>query len=72
VSLIRGIETSKTRQSIVQAMLGLAKVHLSKPVICEGVETPAERDTLMQLGAELLQGSLFGEPSRQFVTGHAL
>jgi EAL domain-containing protein (putative c-di-GMP-specific phosphodiesterase class I) len=69
MSLIRAIEGSKTRQSIVQAMLGLSKTYLSKSVICEGIETQAECDTLIGLGAELLQGNLFGEPGREF-EGH--
>jgi EAL domain-containing protein (putative c-di-GMP-specific phosphodiesterase class I) len=30
------------------------------------VETAAERDALMELGADLLQGYLFGQPSAKF------
>ncbi len=66
MSLIRAIDGSKRQQSIVEAMLRLSRLYLSKSVICEGVETLAERDTLVALGAELLQGNLFGEPSREF------
>jgi EAL domain-containing protein (putative c-di-GMP-specific phosphodiesterase class I) len=36
-------------------------------VVCEGVETTAERDTLLALGADLLQGYLFGRPGPGFV-----
>jgi EAL domain-containing protein (putative c-di-GMP-specific phosphodiesterase class I) len=35
-------------------------------VICEGVESEAERDTLLDVGADLLQGYLFGMPGRGF------
>jgi EAL domain-containing protein (putative c-di-GMP-specific phosphodiesterase class I) len=35
-------------------------------VICEGVETEGERDMLHSLGADLLQGYLFGMPARDF------
>jgi EAL domain-containing protein (putative c-di-GMP-specific phosphodiesterase class I) len=35
-------------------------------VICEGVETVAERDALQRMGAELQQGFLFARPDRGF------
>jgi EAL domain-containing protein (putative c-di-GMP-specific phosphodiesterase class I) len=41
-------------------------------VVCEGVETEAERDALVGLGAELLQGYLFGRPERGFVAPGSL
>jgi EAL domain-containing protein (putative c-di-GMP-specific phosphodiesterase class I) len=31
-------------------------------VVCEGVETVEERDTLTRLGCDWMQGNLFGEP----------
>jgi EAL domain-containing protein (putative c-di-GMP-specific phosphodiesterase class I) len=67
MSLIRDIDASKAKQSIVRSMLQLATRDLGMLVICEGVETPAERDALIWLGANLLQGHLFGKPSREFV-----
>jgi EAL domain-containing protein (putative c-di-GMP-specific phosphodiesterase class I) len=39
---------------------------LGMRVVCEGVETVAERDTLQSLGADLLQGYLFAKPERGF------
>ena len=35
-------------------------------VICEGVETEVERDVLESLGADLMQGYLFGRPVDEF------
>jgi EAL domain-containing protein (putative c-di-GMP-specific phosphodiesterase class I) len=35
-------------------------------VIAEGIETPAERDTVTGLGCELLQGYLFARPGPPF------
>jgi EAL domain-containing protein (putative c-di-GMP-specific phosphodiesterase class I) len=35
-------------------------------VISEAVETTHERDTLVALGAEMLQGFLFARPGRGF------
>ena len=66
-SLIRAIDTSSVKRSIVRAMLKLASGELNLSVIAEAVETPEERDTLASLGADLLQGYLFARPSRGFV-----
>jgi EAL domain-containing protein (putative c-di-GMP-specific phosphodiesterase class I) len=35
-------------------------------VVAEGVETVAERDCLLDLGCDLLQGFLFAKPGRAF------
>jgi PAS domain S-box-containing protein len=68
MSLVRGIDTSSRRRSVVRAMVELAGRDLGMLVICEGIETAAERDTLAALGADLLQGFLFAKPSRELVT----
>lgn len=39
---------------------------LSIEVIAEGVETEAERDVLVDLGVDLLQGYLFAKPGPAF------
>jgi EAL domain-containing protein (putative c-di-GMP-specific phosphodiesterase class I) len=67
MSLVRGIEKSSRKRSVVQSMLQLAARELGMLVICEGVETAAERDTLAHLGADLLQGYLFARPNRRFI-----
>ncbi|MGA3124632.1 MAG: EAL domain-containing protein [Polyangiaceae bacterium] len=66
-SLIRSVDASPQKRSIVRAMLQLAGGELNLKAICEGVETAAERDTLVALGGDLLQGYLFARPSRGFV-----
>jgi len=68
MSLVRGIDKSSRKRSVVQSMLQLAARELGMLVICEGVETAAERDALAHLGADLLQGYLFARPNRRFVT----
>lgn len=35
-------------------------------VVAEGVETPAERDVVIDLGSDLLQGYLFARPGPAF------
>lgn len=67
MSLVRGIDYSSSRRSVVRAMVKLCE-ELGIQVISEGVETPAERDALLLEGCELLQGYLFAKPNREFVT----
>jgi EAL domain-containing protein (putative c-di-GMP-specific phosphodiesterase class I) len=35
-------------------------------MVAEGVETAAERDTLVSVGCDLFQGYLFAQPTRSF------
>jgi EAL domain-containing protein (putative c-di-GMP-specific phosphodiesterase class I) len=35
-------------------------------VVAEGIETAGERDMLVELGCDLLQGYLFAKPERGF------
>ncbi len=66
MSLIRGVNESNRKASIVGSMIAVCARDLGTEVVCEGVETEAERDTLEGLGATLLQGYLFGRPERNF------
>lgn len=61
MALSRGIEVSRARQAVVG---GVARVceQLDIGVIAGGVETPAERDCLVDLGIRLMQGHLFAAP----------
>jgi len=63
MSLIRGIDAQPRKQSIVRSMCQLCD-ELGILVVAEGVEKPAERDTLITLGCNLLQGYLFARPER--------
>jgi EAL domain-containing protein (putative c-di-GMP-specific phosphodiesterase class I)/CheY-like chemotaxis protein len=65
MSLIRGIDTDPKRQSIVRSMKALCD-ELKILVVAEGIETKAERDTLLGFGCDLLQGYLFAKPARGF------
>jgi EAL domain-containing protein (putative c-di-GMP-specific phosphodiesterase class I) len=65
MSLVRGVDTDLRRQSIIRSMNSLCS-ELGVTVIAEGVETPAERVTLGDLGCKVLQGYLFAKPNRGF------
>lgn len=68
MSLIRGIDTSSRKASIVGSMISVCMRDLDTRVVCEGVETPEERDALQKLGADLLQGYHFARPDSLFRT----
>jgi EAL domain-containing protein (putative c-di-GMP-specific phosphodiesterase class I) len=70
MSLIRDIDASPQKQSIVRSMVSVCRDELGVQVVCEGVETPAERNMLEALGSETQQGYLFGRPHAQFLMPH--
>ncbi len=65
MSLIRGIDTAPIKRRIVGSMVALCR-ELGCRVVAEGVETPAERAALYDLGCELMQGYLFARPAPPF------
>jgi EAL domain-containing protein (putative c-di-GMP-specific phosphodiesterase class I)/ActR/RegA family two-component response regulator len=66
MSLVRGVDVSSRKASIVRSLLTVCQRELGTFVVCEGVETESERDTLTAMGADLLQGYLFARPQRLF------
>jgi EAL domain-containing protein (putative c-di-GMP-specific phosphodiesterase class I) len=67
VSLLRDIDQSPVKQKLVASMTTLCK-DMGFLVVAEGIETPAERDCVVTLGCDLLQGFLFARPGRPFPT----
>ena len=61
MSLVRGVDADPTKQRLIQAMVGVCS-EMGISVVMEGVETREERDTLLSLGSDLLQGYLFAKP----------
>jgi EAL domain-containing protein (putative c-di-GMP-specific phosphodiesterase class I) len=66
ISLVRNVDTSASKVSLIRSMIQLCSHELGMRVVCEGVESEAQRDTLQGIGADLLQGYLFGMPARGF------
>jgi EAL domain-containing protein (putative c-di-GMP-specific phosphodiesterase class I) len=65
MSLVREVHVSPTKQKVIRSMTSLCK-DMGMLIVAEGVETPAERDALVDLGCDLLQGFLFARPGRPF------
>ncbi|HEV2622333.1 MAG TPA: EAL domain-containing protein [Frateuria sp.] len=57
-----GEDEHSTATTVVAAILALARA-LNIQVIAEGIETPAQRQALLDMGCELGQGYLLGRPA---------
>jgi EAL domain-containing protein (putative c-di-GMP-specific phosphodiesterase class I)/CheY-like chemotaxis protein len=65
MSLVRSVHESPIKQKLVGSMTTLCR-ELGMRVVAEGVETASERDTLIALGADLLQGYLYAKPAAPY------
>lgn len=75
MALVRDIDHDPTKQRITRMLVDLA-TDLNIGVVAEGVETAAERDSLVPYGCDLLQGYFFARPGApfpdaNFENGHA-
>lgn len=61
--LIAGIDESPTRAKLVESFTSLCR-EMNILTIAEGIETIGEHDCAVALGCDLLQGFLYGRPSR--------
>jgi EAL domain-containing protein (putative c-di-GMP-specific phosphodiesterase class I) len=61
ISLVRGVDSSHTKRRLIGSISELCR-DLGILVVAEGVETEAERQVLVELGCDLLQGFLLGRP----------
>ena len=59
--LVRDVHSSEQARSMVSAVVHLGHA-LGLHVVAQGVETPAQRDRLVALGCDALQGDLFAKP----------
>ncbi|HEY3668848.1 MAG TPA: EAL domain-containing protein [Polyangiaceae bacterium] len=66
MSLIRDIDRSSRKRSLVSGVARVCSRELGIEVICEGVERLGERDVLLEDGLDLLQGYLFAKPAVGF------
>lgn len=61
MALTRDIDTDPVRAAIIEGVVLVAK-RLGITIVAEGIETCDERDTLIDLGVELMQGYYFARP----------
>lgn len=62
MSLVRDVDRNPTRRKLVASISDLCR-DLGILVVAEGVETTAERDVLIELRCDLLQGYLIARPA---------
>ena len=62
MSLVRDVHREPTKAKLIRSMNALG-LEMGLSVIAEGVETREERDALIELGCDLLQGYLFARPN---------
>jgi diguanylate cyclase (GGDEF)-like protein len=60
-AFVADMATDPDARAIVEAVLTMARA-LGLRAVAEGVETPAQRDLLVQMGCDELQGYLFAKP----------
>ncbi len=65
MSLVRDIHRLPLKRDIVAALVDVAR-RAGIVVVAKGIETVEERDTLVDLGCDLLQGYLFAAPGPAF------
>jgi EAL domain-containing protein (putative c-di-GMP-specific phosphodiesterase class I) len=65
MTLVRDVHTSPVKQKLVRSMTALCR-DMGIVVIAEGIESVAERDAVLGLGCELLQGYLIARPGPAF------
>jgi len=61
-SLISGVNANVSRQAVVAGLVHFAAVS-GAFILAEGIETPAEQETVQRLGVTLGQGYLLGRPA---------
>lgn len=62
MSIARNIDTDERKQRLVELLVSVARATQAQ-LIVEGIETVAEAVVVRRLGADLLQGFLFGRPT---------
>jgi EAL domain-containing protein (putative c-di-GMP-specific phosphodiesterase class I) len=63
MTLVRGCDAEPVKRKLIGSMAALCR-DLGMQVVAEGIETPAERAAVVDLGCDLLQGYLIGRPGK--------
>jgi EAL domain-containing protein (putative c-di-GMP-specific phosphodiesterase class I)/CheY-like chemotaxis protein len=62
MALVRNADSEPVKRKLIGSMAALCR-DLGILVVAEGIETQAERDTVVDLGCDFLQGYLLGRPA---------
>jgi EAL domain-containing protein (putative c-di-GMP-specific phosphodiesterase class I) len=65
MALVRNVHQQPTKLTLVRTMIAMCR-ELGMAVVAEGIETPEERDAIVDAGCDLLQGYLFAKPGEPF------
>lgn len=65
MSLVRDVHRVPTKQRLVAGLQEACR-DLGVLMVSEGIETPEERDALLEAGCDVFQGFLFARPARTF------
>jgi EAL domain-containing protein (putative c-di-GMP-specific phosphodiesterase class I) len=65
MTLVRGVHQNSVKAKLVQSMTDLCK-DMGIRVVAEGIEVPEERDAIVGMGCDLLQGYLLAKPGKPF------
>lgn len=68
MTLVRNVHASATHRRVIRSMTALAR-EMNMLVVAEGIEVEEEREAVVALGCELLQGYLFARPARLRTSG---
>ena len=63
-SFVKNVSRNKTSKALIEAVIKLAHA-LNLAVVAEGVETEEQREAIMELGCDYMQGYLFCKPVAQ-------
>jgi EAL domain-containing protein (putative c-di-GMP-specific phosphodiesterase class I) len=62
-ALTNGAEKEQLKRNLIRSLVGLCK-SLGILVVAEGIESEGDRNVVVDLGCDLLQGFLLGRPAR--------
>lgn len=65
MTLVRDVDQLEVKQRLIASITSLCS-EMGIMVVGEGVETEAERDTLLELGCDLFQGYYIAKPGPAF------
>jgi EAL domain-containing protein (putative c-di-GMP-specific phosphodiesterase class I) len=65
MTLVRDVDKTPTKLKLIQSLCTVCR-DLGVLVVAEGIETTRERDCLVELGSDLLQGYLLARPGEAF------